>query len=66
VVEKKSKTYAQLSAELADLIAWFESDQVDLDSAIAKYDKAVKLIEQMEKHLSLAENKIKKISADLT
>ena len=61
----KSKSYAQLSEELSELIAWFESDQVDLDAAIVKYDEATKLIAQMEKYLKTAENKIKKITADL-
>lgn len=64
-MSEKSKTYAQLSQELAKIIEWFESDQVDLDSAIDKYDEATKLIAQMEKYLKSAENKIKKITADL-
>jgi len=62
---EKTKTYAQLSQELARIIEWFEGDQVDLDSAIDKYDEATKLIAQMEKYLKTAENKIKKITADL-
>jgi len=61
----KTKTYTQLSQELASIIEWFESDEVDLDSAIDKYDEATKLIAQMEKYLKTAENKIKKITADL-
>lgn len=61
----KVKTYSQMSSELAELIAWFESDQVDLDAAITKYEEVVKLIGQMEKYLKVAENKIKKIAANL-
>jgi exodeoxyribonuclease VII small subunit len=62
---EKPKSYAQLSEELSELIAWFESDQVDLDAAIAKYDEAITLITEMETYLKTAENKIKKITADL-
>jgi exodeoxyribonuclease VII small subunit len=62
MAEKKSQTYAQLSDELAKLIAWFESDEVDLDSAITKYEEAIKLITQLENYLKTAENKIKKIT----
>ena len=62
---EKTKSYAQLSQKLSELIAWFESDQVELDAAIAKYDEATKLIGEMEKYLKTAENKIKKITAEL-
>lgn len=61
----KLKNYKQLSSELAELLAWFESEQVDLDEAVAKYEQAVKLIEQMQHYLKTAENKVKKISAKL-
>jgi exodeoxyribonuclease VII small subunit len=55
------KSYKQLSEELDKIIAWFESDDVDLEHAIANYEKAEKLIGQMEQYLKRAENKIKKI-----
>jgi len=58
----KTKTYKQLSTELEAIINWFESGDVDLEEAIAKYDEAAKLIAQLEKHLKSAENKIKKIT----
>jgi exodeoxyribonuclease VII small subunit len=60
---KPAKTYQQLSDEFAELAAWFESDQVNLDEAVAKYETAMELLAQMESHLKAAQNKIKKISA---
>jgi exodeoxyribonuclease VII small subunit len=60
---KSQKDYAQLSAELAAIIDWFETGDVDIDSAIGKYEQAVKLIAELEDYLKTAENKIKKISA---
>jgi len=56
-----SKNYQQLTQELDELLVWFESEQVNLDEAIVKYQQALKLLEQMEKYLQTAENKLKKI-----
>ena len=58
------KTYRQLNDELAEIMAWFESEQVDLDVAVQKYEHAMKLLKQMQDYLQTAENKIKKISAN--
>lgn len=61
---KNLKTsYQQLSQELAGLIEWFESENVNLDEAAEKYEQAMNVISQMENHLLEAQNKIKKISA---
>lgn len=59
---KHHKTYQQLSDELNKLIEWFEGDKVNLDEAVEKYEQAMNLLKQMEDHLKLAENKVKKIS----
>jgi len=52
-----------MNAELAKIIDWFESDQVNLDEVVAKYEKALKLITEIETYLKTAQNKVKKISA---
>jgi exodeoxyribonuclease VII small subunit len=57
------KSYQQMANELAKLIDWFESDQVNLDEAVVKYEQAMELLGQMEHYLKTAENKVKKISA---
>lgn len=62
MVDKK-KTYQQMNEELNVLMAWFESEQVDLDQAVAKYEKVTALIAEMENYLKSTENKIKKIAA---
>jgi exodeoxyribonuclease VII small subunit len=56
------KSYSELSAELAGIMEWFESAEVDLDEALKKYQQAAELIEQLESYLKTAANKIKKIS----
>jgi exodeoxyribonuclease VII small subunit len=57
-----NKTYRELSDELAETMEWFESGEVDLDAAVAKYRRAMELIEQLEQYLQTAENEIKKIT----
>ncbi len=59
----KAKSYRELSEELAEIIAWFEGESVDLEQAIEQYEKAMKLLAEMEKYLKTAENKVKKIAA---
>jgi exodeoxyribonuclease VII small subunit len=63
MADKKPKTYRQMNEELAEIMAWFESEQVDLDLAAIKYEEATKLLADMENYLKTAENKIKKIAA---
>jgi len=57
------KTYQKMAKELAGYIEWFESDAVNLDTAIDKYEQAMELLQQMEKYLKTAQNKILKINA---
>lgn len=60
---KPQKSYRQMSEQLDEILAWFDSAEVDLDEAMAKYQQALELIEQMETYLKSAENKIRKISS---
>jgi len=57
------RSYQEMAEELAAHIEWFESDEVDLDRAIERYEQAMKLIAEMEDYLKTAENKVKKIAA---
>lgn len=52
-----------MAKELAGYIEWFESDRVDLDEAIIKYEQAIELLERMENYLATAQNKITKIKS---
>lgn len=60
--KKEPKNYKQMSDELNKLIEWFESDELNLDEAVEKYEQAMELLQAMEEHLKNAENKIKKIA----
>jgi exodeoxyribonuclease VII small subunit len=62
MAKPQTKSYQQLSEELNKLIEWFESESVNLDEAVDKYEQAMVLLKQMEEHLKNAENKVKKIA----
>lgn len=53
-------SYAELSRQLEAALAWFESDQLDVDQVAAKYQEVMELISQMEARLKIAKNKITK------
>jgi exodeoxyribonuclease VII small subunit len=57
---QKLKNYRQMSADLADILTWFEQESIDIDEALSKYEKASRLLDEMEVYLKTAENKIKK------
>lgn len=59
---KKPESYQQMADELNGLIEWFESDSVNLDEAVDKYEQAIDLLAEMESFLKTAENKVKKIA----
>jgi exodeoxyribonuclease VII small subunit len=60
--KKESKSYKDMTAELAELMEWFEVGNIDIDEATVKYQKAIELIKEMGNYLKTAENKIIKIS----
>lgn len=60
---KPAKNYQQMAEALSRLVEWFESDAVNLDEAVGKYEQAMELLKQMEDYLKTAENKVKKLSA---
>jgi exodeoxyribonuclease VII small subunit len=61
--KKTQQSYRELSDELAEILEWFESENLDLDKAVAKYEQALRLMIKIEDHLKTAQNKVKKISA---
>jgi len=63
MAKKTTKSYKQLSAELAAITEWFEGDQVDLDQAIINYEKAMAIIAELEDYLKTAKNEVRKVTA---
>lgn len=58
----KSKTFQQKMTELEELLAWFESDEVQLEGALEKYEAALKLSKELETELTTAKNKIETLN----
>jgi exodeoxyribonuclease VII small subunit len=58
-----TRSYKQMSDDLNVLIEWFESEEVNLEQAIEKYEQAMQLIDEMEDYLKTAQNKLKKITS---
>ena len=56
----KEKSFQELHDELEELIAWFESGDVDIDQAASKFEQGQKIIEKLEARLKSAELKIEK------
>lgn len=54
----KSKTIAEKRTELAELLAWFESEDFVLEDAIGRFEKAEKLAREIEEELLQYKNKI--------
>lgn len=55
------QSYRDLQQQLSEVLAWFDSDDVDINEAVSKYEEGTKLIAALEKQLKLAENKITKV-----
>lgn len=57
------KTYSQMQAELDEILAWFDRENADINEALKRYERAMKLIADMEAYLQLSGNKLKKINS---
>lgn len=55
---KNETSLQQQLAELDDVLAWFDRPDVDLDEALAQFDRGVKLAEAAKTKLTQLENKI--------
>lgn len=58
----KTKDYQALSLELDDVLAALQRPGIQVDEAVKLYEKGLKLIAQLEKHLDEAENTIQRLA----
>ncbi|HSX14419.1 MAG TPA: exodeoxyribonuclease VII small subunit [Candidatus Saccharimonadales bacterium] len=49
--------------ELEAITTWFESEQVDLDEGLKKFERGMELAEKLRTHLDQVENRVEKIKA---
>ncbi|MGB4762712.1 MAG: exodeoxyribonuclease VII small subunit [Candidatus Saccharimonas sp.] len=57
-MSKTDKTVSQKMSDLGELVAWFESDEFELEQAIAKYKEAEKVAGEIERDLAELKNEI--------
>lgn len=56
--ELKTKTIAQQMAEFEHLLAWFDSEDFELEAGLEKYRQAEKLAEEIENQLAKVKNEV--------
>lgn len=64
-MNKSNFDYQKLSAELDDVLDSLQSADLDIDDAVAKYERGMQIVKELEAYLQTAENKVKKIKSTL-
>jgi exodeoxyribonuclease VII small subunit len=59
--DHKKVDFAAGLNELEEITAWFESEEVDLDAALPKFERGMELAASLRAHLKTVENKVEKI-----
>jgi len=49
--------------ELEAITAWFESEEVDLNAALDKFERGMRLADELRRELGEVENRVEKIKA---
>jgi exodeoxyribonuclease VII small subunit len=57
-MSKPNKTIQEKTAELSELVTWFDSDEFTLETALDKFKEAEALAESIEKDLTALKNDI--------
>ena len=60
---KESADFGAKLKELEGITAWFESDEVDLNAALAKFERGMQLADELKRELQQVENRVEKIKA---
>lgn len=58
------KNYRSLSSELDGILNELQSGDLDIDDAVKKYQRGMEIVQELQKYLKDAENKVKKVKAD--
>lgn len=60
---KPKPTYQELKAELDIILSELQTDAIDIDQALIKYQRGLKLLKELESQLKQAENTITELQA---
>lgn len=58
---KESVDFTAQMKELESIATWFESDSLDLDQALGKFERGMELAVAMKAHLGQIENRVEKL-----
>lgn len=58
---KNSSSIQEKMNQLEEIVEWFESDDVDIDEALAKYEAGQKLANELQADIKETKNKFTKI-----
>lgn len=59
--KNEEKSYRELQAELDEIMAKLQAADVDVDEATGLYERGMHIVKDLERHISAAENTVKKI-----
>lgn len=57
------RSYKELSAELAELLARLEQGDMDIEEAVQCYERGLEIVKQLEGYLKRAENTVTELKA---
>lgn len=60
---KSEVNYQELKTELDEIMLLLQQEDLDVDKALAHYQRGLELVQQLESYLKDAENKIVEIKA---
>lgn len=63
---KKAPTFAEAFGELEKLTEWFETQEVDLDEGLEKFERGLELAQICKKKLAEVENKVELLKKKFT
>lgn len=63
---KNNMSIAEKTAKLSELVAWFDSDDFQLEQALDKFSEAEKLAAEIEHDLLVLKNDIEVVKAKFT
>ena len=58
---KKKEDFSASFAELEEIAEWFETEDVDLDEGLTKFERGLELAQVCKKKLTEVENKVTEI-----
>ena len=57
----KKINFSKSYEELQKIVSWFESEEIDLEEGIKKFEEGIRIVKEMKDYLGKMENKIKEI-----